>query len=31
MVYLVVLILCSVFYKAVYWSEGRVPRRRAAR
>lgn len=31
MVYLVVLILCSVFYKAVYWNEGRVPRRRAAR
>ena len=23
MVYLVVLILCAVFYKAVYWSEGR--------
>ncbi len=24
MVYLVVLILCAVFYKAVYWTEGRV-------
>lgn len=24
MVYLVVLILCSVFYKAIYWTEGRV-------
>ena len=24
MVYLVVLILCSVFYKAVYWNEGRA-------
>ena len=23
MVYLVVLIMCSVFYKAVYWNEGR--------
>jgi hypothetical protein len=23
MVYLVVLILCSVFYKAVYWSQNR--------
>ncbi len=24
MIYLVVLIMCSVFYKAVYWNEGRV-------
>ncbi len=24
MVYLVVLILCAVFYKAIYWTEGRV-------
>jgi multiple sugar transport system permease protein len=29
MVYLVVLILCAVFYKAVYWGEGRVPPRGA--
>jgi len=27
MVYLVVLILCAVFFKAVYWSEGRPVRR----
>jgi multiple sugar transport system permease protein len=27
MVYLVVLIMCSVFYKAVFWAEGRAPRR----
>ncbi len=26
MVYLVVLIMCSVFYKAVTWTEGRAPR-----
>lgn len=25
MVYLVVLILCAVFYKAIYWTEGRAP------
>lgn len=31
MVYLVVLILCAVFYKAVFWSEGRTPRRAVAR
>jgi multiple sugar transport system permease protein len=32
MIYLVVLILCSVFYKAVFWTEGRAvkPRRRPA-
>jgi multiple sugar transport system permease protein len=33
MVYLVVLIMCSVFFKAVFWTEGRAPRamsRRAA-
>ena len=29
MVYLVVLILCSIFYKAVFWSEGRPVARRA--
>jgi multiple sugar transport system permease protein len=29
MVYLVVLIMCSVFYKAVFWTEGRAPRRAA--
>jgi hypothetical protein len=29
MVYLVVLIMCSVFYKAAFWTEGRVPRRAA--
>jgi hypothetical protein len=29
MVYLVVLIMCSVFYKAVFWTEGRVQRRAA--
>ncbi len=29
MVYLVVLILCAVFYKAVYWSEGRPTGARA--
>ncbi|MDH3474001.1 MAG: sugar ABC transporter permease [Rhodospirillales bacterium] len=29
MVYLVVLILCSVFYKALYWKEGRAPAARA--
>ena len=27
MIYLVVLILCAVFYKAVYWSEGRLTQR----
>jgi multiple sugar transport system permease protein len=27
MVYLVVLIMCSVFYKAVFWTEGRAVRR----
>ncbi len=26
MVYLVVLILCAVFYKAIYWTEGRAPK-----
>ena len=26
MVYLVVLILCAVFYKAIYWREGRAPK-----
>jgi len=30
MVYLVVLILCSVFYKAVYWNEGRPVKRAKA-
>jgi len=29
MVYLVVLIMCSVFYKAVFWTQGRVPRQAA--
>jgi multiple sugar transport system permease protein len=29
MVYLVVLIMCSVFYKAVYWNEGRAKPSRA--
>ena len=29
MVYLVVLIMCSVFYKAVFWNEGRAARRAA--
>jgi multiple sugar transport system permease protein len=29
MVYLVVLIMCSVFYKAVFWTEGRAVRRAA--
>jgi len=29
MVYLVVLILCSVFYKSVYWNEGRAKMTRA--
>ena len=24
MVYLVVLIMCSIFYKAIYWNEGRA-------
>jgi multiple sugar transport system permease protein len=27
MVYLVVLIMCSVFYKAVFWTQRRVPQR----
>jgi multiple sugar transport system permease protein len=31
MVYLVVLIMCSMFYKAVYWTEGRAPRPTAPR
>ena len=31
MVYLVVLIMCSVFYKAVYWNEGRARPAGAAR
>jgi multiple sugar transport system permease protein len=26
MVYFVVLILCAVFYKAIYWAEGRAPK-----
>lgn len=26
MVYLVVLILCAVFFKAIYWTEGRAPK-----
>ena len=30
MIYLIVLILCAVFYKAVYWSEGRLARRRTS-
>ena len=29
MIYLVVLIMCSVFYKAVYWNEGRAKPSRA--
>jgi multiple sugar transport system permease protein len=29
MIYLVVLIMCSIFYKAVYWNEGRVKPSRA--
>lgn len=30
MIYLVVLILCAIFYKAVFWREGRQPRRGGA-